>query len=528
VGDAPSSAATSASDAATAAAASATEALGSSVHSAAGGAVQSVHTAIGHAANALGNSVQAGNMKECATKAHAAMTDLTACITSAGIDYERACTCSHEFNNTVGSCKDYLEVLKLKAEVPGVPEAGVCVSMSMQGGKTACEAKVKAAASEFSACALKVSTDPTQVCACQTTFNTSVGPCMDVEASKAQINQALSQFNVVCKDSEAAGELSEVKGAMQLAISDPDKVMTMLPKSMEALEVAISNLAEVSPDSVSAILYKIKSQNVLDVLGKLFGRRLEASNVGVNYTLRLPAAEASAAATKLTAATDETVGNTIGGQLKEMVGPEITASAYMEPVLLNGMVVRTTLAPVIPTTAFVVPVTTSTTTTTEESAMSFGMYKWADVLLICLAVACCGCILLIGAFFCGHKAPPKGKRTSKLQAPPSRVSRPPMPEPAPMQPMAPPVSYHTAPFTTPQMLAPPNFMQPVPTVMAPLPTYAPGPTAAPIMAPARAYNPAPMQISQPSPQNMFDMVDANHDGVITRQEFDAMMAARRM
>jgi len=100
------------------------------------------------------------------------------------------------------------------------------------------------------------------------------------------------------------------------------------------------------------------------------------------------------------------------------------------------------------------------------------------------------------------------------QAPPRQYDQGPVTYAAPTYSQAPPRQYETGPVT----YAAPAYGQ-APTYGAPPPagyaqqTYATGP-AMTYGAPAQSYG------QQPS---MFDQIDANHDGQISRAEFQAMM-----
>lgn len=162
--------------------------------------------------------------------------------------------------------------------------------------------------------------------------------------------------------------------------------------------------------------------------------------------------------------------------------------------------------------------TTPVPAETSEPKKGGGFPWWAWLLIALGALAVIGGLAY--AFWPAKKAPKKKKRAVK--APP--VEEPPAATPTPVAttavPMptyaytAPPVYVQAAP-TTVQYAAPASvsYAAPVTTVAAPMTTY-----AAPQVTLASSVQYA--GVAQTA-QTAFDMIDSNHDGVISRQELTA-------
>jgi len=202
------------------------------------------------------------------------------------------------------------------------------------------------------------------------------------------------------------------------------------------------------------------------------------------------------------------------------------------------------------TTIVGTPLTTTTTAVPSSGLSSWPWWGWLLLLLaLCCLLALCGGLYWM---FAGKKerGPSKKKRSTKKLLPAQTA----VPEPSNFT-VAPPVymdSVTTATATPVTTYAPATdarsfVMQPAPAQMMPAPApvmtaaqpimMQPEPATAiaqPIMmqaAPALAAQPIMMQpapamaMAQPVQQggSLFDMYDTNHDGSLSRAEFQAMM-----
>jgi hypothetical protein len=193
-------------------------------------------------------------------------------------------------------------------------------------------------------------------------------------------------------------------------------------------------------------------------------------------------------------------------------------------------------------------ITTDANASKPDGGGSWPWYAWFLLILgICCGLPCLG--LLCSAFLCyesiaclfGKAAKPaKKKRSTKKTA--ETAAPPAAPLATPVATTAIPMPVYTAqmPPTTSVTTAPPVYLQaaPAPSVSyaapaftyaapaasvsyaAPAVTYA-APTASisyPAAAPAMTYNPHAV-----GPVMAFDMIDANHDGQISRQEMAAAL-----
>lgn len=236
---------------------------------------------------------------------------------------------------------------------------------------------------------------------------------------------------------------------------------------------------------------------VADITGIDVGDFLTLSSNGITETQQVIAVAAS------------------GGRRLAAAGIVTVNSAYANTFPAGTAVTASQVPPPTTTTSSTTSTTTSTTTTTQSSS-SFPWWAW--LLSICGLLLCLGGL---GALFYTKKAPQKKKR--------STTPKKSVPTPPPSAPMAAPAPV-TAVTTAPPVYT--QFAQPVQTVQTAQPVYAraampaqmaPVPMAAPAQAmavPTYQYGAAPA-VQQASA--LFDQMDVNHDGVITRAEFARLM-----
>jgi len=209
-----------------------------------------------------------------------------------------------------------------------------------------------------------------------------------------------------------------------------------------------------------------------------------------------------------------------------------TAMATAAPNSTNS---TPTLAPTLaPLSSTTLAPTTATTTTVggNSSSSSFGSFgsssgsssiEWYWIGLIALAL----CAAAVAAYFLmsggKKKRGPEKKKKKRAAAPPPQAVAPTLaPEPQPALTTSQPVYYTTA--------APVYQAAPITTAVRAAPVYSAAPVvgssfvmaSAPVATTSRpiasyAVQPAALQGAN------FDALDRNHDGVISRNEFNAMM-----
>jgi len=149
--------------------------------------------------------------------------------------------------------------------------------------------------------------------------------------------------------------------------------------------------------------------------------------------------------------------------------------------------------------------------------------EWYWILLIALAL----CAAAAAAYFLmsggSKKRGPEKKKKKRAAAPPPQAAAPaPAPEPQPVVTTSQPVYYTTA--------APTYQAAPITTAMRAAPVYSAAPAvgssfvmaSAPVATtsiPISSYAVQPMALQGAN----FEALDRNHDGVISRNEFNAMM-----
>jgi len=214
----------------------------------------------------------------------------------------------------------------------------------------------------------------------------------------------------------------------------------------------------------------------------------------------------------------------------------VTEALTAAPVVVGTPAVAPT-AMTTDNSATLAPTTTTTTTTTttvaaNSSSSSFGSFgnslgsssiEWYWILLIALAL----CAAAAAAYFLmsggSKKRGPEKKKKKRAAAPPPQAAAPaPAPEPQPFVTTSQPVYYTTA--------APTYQAAPITTAMRAAPVYSAAPAvgssfvmaSAPVATtsiPISSYAVQPMALQGAN----FDALDRNHDGVISRNEFNAMM-----
>eukprot|EP00928_Gymnodinium_smaydae_P066964 TRINITY_DN4990_c0_g1_i2.p1 TRINITY_DN4990_c0_g1~~TRINITY_DN4990_c0_g1_i2.p1 ORF type:complete len:750 (-),score=156.30 TRINITY_DN4990_c0_g1_i2:290-2482(-) len=401
----------------------------------------------------------------------------------------------------------------------------------------ACTEKVKSAAEKLASCASSAD----QLCACVAKFNTTVAACDDSKVGSLLMSQTLQKQkgSENCLPDvlrEGSAVYNEIEGSLKLFVQDSAAFEALKGKTA-AVEDAISKIAGVLPEEVSAILYPEAAASNTE---STISRRLQgtAATWSADYTITSSVMNDPQQIVQKVDATDATtLQNNLAASFQSKAGSVPAMTAQSLPAALNEI-------------AQAVQAQTSSSSAPSEVLSSTteapeGASIWENILFYALIlgfIALLAGVAYIAWKVCTDKAKPAKKRralatsaplVSNVNASSARAAGPPL-----MQ--APAVNY-------------PAQMPTVPTLSAPLPTYTTARQgmsyvpAAPVTylggQPAQvadrsfAYAPAPSTIAAfPQQQSiadvaarasaLFDALDVNHDGSVSRAELEAFMQRR--
>eukprot|EP00928_Gymnodinium_smaydae_P022659 TRINITY_DN18964_c0_g1_i1.p1 TRINITY_DN18964_c0_g1~~TRINITY_DN18964_c0_g1_i1.p1 ORF type:complete len:672 (+),score=119.77 TRINITY_DN18964_c0_g1_i1:59-2074(+) len=502
---------------------------------------QSAQQGAQNKAKELAQSIQSGVAEKAGvlnTKANVALEKLPTVGSASSVARSAAAKASKEllpkFN--VAAVADSLKV----AEASLQPEALRVVADS-------CSAKFQVAKAAMGACVDQAPKWKKHAyCLCIDSFNISMAACEGDETTASSIAETFASHPEVktCSpwvEETGSKSFAEVIGSLKLTVSNSSAFEALTGKAT-AIESAVSKLSGVAPKYVSAVLFPFVTSS----------RRLQATGSGewlANYSIAVSmdkAVDAAGVASKLETTTPAKLEDTLTQEFVSVTGSDAGISgAEALPVEINEVPLPFEVVTAAPTpaptvyssttaeAAPVVPVETWTTTTTASpEGGSWFSAHWLHIVFVSVGVALIGVCCIAGAICFGQKAPKKSKKkTTRAAVNPAST---------------------TASGT--QVASVPSYV-PVPTLAAPLPAYAMPNVqqysqmhfAAPQAAPAIATLAAPATVNRGMPMMppyagaavaspdamaaqanaLFDMLDRNHTGHVSFQDFEALMSQRR-
>eukprot|EP00928_Gymnodinium_smaydae_P059288 TRINITY_DN4257_c0_g1_i1.p1 TRINITY_DN4257_c0_g1~~TRINITY_DN4257_c0_g1_i1.p1 ORF type:complete len:697 (-),score=181.05 TRINITY_DN4257_c0_g1_i1:177-2267(-) len=413
---------------------------------------------------------------------------------------------------------------------------------------SSCATKVSQAAKAFGECA--VEGGDAQICTCVDAMNMSIAACDHLPLAKESATQALSSYPAAKLCAPAVEEggtaaFAEIKGSLKLSVQDSDAFAKLKNKGL-AVSNAMAKVVGVAPQAVSAVLFPWTTTS----------RRLQQAGTWfANYTITAPATlptTPQALASRVASAPADQLASTLQSSFMEQTGVSPQMAVEPLPVEVNSVVV-TTLAPsapsqIVPAGYAVGPETLPFQfSTTAAPSESWWDAHWLYIVFGCFIVALCGVCFIAASVLYDHRNPKKSKNTRAIKPSPAARMDAPMvsttpstggysaPIPTQVQPLP---TYNTAPMNYQgQLWAPEMHQAQMPTVQAMAPPANMAQMAAfgtPQMMNRGMMMPgmqAQVPMGQPSAAEvaarasaLFDMLDTNHDGTVSRQELAALMA----